>query len=708
MRGQLPTFFAKKTTFVRAAKSLTKYAMSRPRIVCLLLALVTLLVYMPAAHHTFVMYDDGDYITENLVVQNGLTWAGIKWAFTTLHAANWHPLTWISHMADCQFFGLNAGGHHCVNALLHAVNGALLFVLLLRLTAAFWPSVFIAALFAWHPLHVESVAWASERKDVLSTFFELLALLAYVRCVQRRSKAEGRDSSGQTTTPALDSRLSTLDYFFALFFFACALMSKPMPVTMPFVMLLLDCWPLKRYSIFDIRYSIFLRLAFEKWPFFLLSAASSIVTYFSQRSSAVVSLKGLPPDLRADNIIVSYVRYLLKLFWPENLAVIYPLPKLYPLWQLMLATVALIAICWLVWRGRGRFAYLPVGWLWFLGTLVPVIGIVQVGSQAMADRYSYFPSIGIFIAVVFGARDLAARFQLSKTTVAVAGGSILAICLILTRQQLSYWSNDETLFRHAIAATDENEVAHLNLGVALEKQGRKTEALAEYRTALRIYPKSVDTLNNIANLLDDIGDTNAALSEYQEAQRLDPKDVPPHNNLGTFYVEIGRLDDAMKQYAEAARLDPTDPHAFYLTGKLLIREGRDSEAIPQFQKAAQFGPNNFQMLAYIARVLASDEKPGIRNGNTAYLLASKANALTDGVQPAMLDTLAMAYAELGRFDDAKQAEQDAITLASKYSFKDDVDAMNERLQLYKNSQPYRESYTNDAVKLPKVITQFIY
>jgi tetratricopeptide (TPR) repeat protein len=667
--------------------------MSRPRIAGLLLAFVTLLVYMPAAHNTFVMYDDGDYITENLVVQNGLTWAGFKWAFTTMHAANWHPLTWISHMADCEFFGLNAGGHHCVNALLHAVNGTLLFVLLLRLTAAFWPSVFIAALFAWHPMHVESVAWASERKDVLSTFFELLSLLAYARYAD----------FSEVRSPK-----SKVFYVLALVMFACALMSKPMPVTMPFVMLLLDCWPLKRFEISNFKFQIFRRLVFEKWPFFLLSAASSVATYFSQRSSAVVSLKGLPPDLRADNIIVSYIRYLLKLFWPENLAVIYPLPKLYPLWQLMPAAVALIAISWLVWRGRGRFAYLPVGWLWFVGTLVPVIGIVQVGSQAMADRYSYFPSIGIFIAVTFGALDLAARFQFSKTALAITAGSILAICLVLTENQLSFWTNDETLFRHAALATGENEVAHLNLGVALEKQDRYTEAIAEYREALRIYPKSVETHDNLANLLDRQGNTNAALAEFQTALRLDPKSIPPHNNLGTFYVEIGRFDDAMKQYAEAARLDPTDPHAFYLTGKLLLREGRDSEAIPQFQKAAQFGPDNFQMLAYIARVLASDEKPGIRNGSTAYLLASKANVLTDGVQPAMLDTLAMAYAELGRFDDARQAEQDAITLASKYSLKDDVDAMNERLQLYKISQPYRESYTNDAVKLPKVITQFIY
>ena len=674
--------------------------MSRPRIVGLLLALVTLLVYMPVAKHTFVMYDDGDYITENLVVQKGLTWDGIKWAFATSHSANWHPLTWISHMADCQMFGLNSGGHHCVNALFHAVNAALLFVLMLRMTSAIWASLFVAALFAWHPMHVESVAWASERKDVLSTFFELLALLAYVKAV---TSGEWQVTSKQRN-PLLVTRHSSL--CLALLFFACALMSKPMPVTLPFLLLLLDYWPLKRIS-FPSTLNSQLSTVFEKWPFFLLSAVSCVVTYLSQRSSAVVSLKGLPLDLRVDNTLVSYARYLLKLFWPENLAVIYPLPKLYPLWQLMSAAIALIFISWLVWRAR-RFAYLPVGWLWFLGTLVPVIGLVQVGSQAMADRYSYFPSIGIFIAVAFGARDLANRLQFSKTIIAVSAAAILGICLILTERQLSFWSNDEALFRHAVAVTDENEVAHLNLGVALEKQNRKTEALAEYREALKIYPKSSETHNNLANLLDTMGETNAALSEYQEAIRLDPKSTAPRNNLGTLYVKLGRLDDAMRQYAESEMLDPKDAHAFFLTGKVLLREGRDGEAIPQFQKAAQLAPDDFQMLAYIARVLASDENALARNGNAAYALASKANALTGGVQPAILDTLAMAYAELGRFDDAQQAVGDAIALAGKYKLKDDIAAMTARLQLYKDRRPCRESFTNATLNLPKIVTPFIY
>ena len=489
--------------------------------------------------------------------------------------------------------------------------------------------------------------------------------------------------------------------------FACALMSKPMPVTMPFVMLLLDYWPLQRFKVQGSGFKV-KNLVLEKIPFFLLSAASCAVTYISQRTTAVVSLKGMPLHLRLENSVVSYGRYLLKLFWPENLAVLYPLPGHFPWWQLALAAAALIAISWFAWRWRRRFAYLPVGWLWFLGTLVPVIGIVQVGSQALADRYTYFPSVGIFIAVAFGARDLANRFQISKTIAAIAAASVLAACLVLMEKQLSCWSDDESLFRHAVAATRDNEVAHLNLGVALERQGRDAEAVAEYREALRIYPKSSDTHNNLANLFDTMGETNAALAEYQEAIRLDPKSTAPRNNLGTLYVKLGRLDDAMKQYAESGQLDPKDAHAYFLMGKVLLREGRDGEAISQFQKAAQLAPDDFQMLAYIARVLASDQNARARNGNAAYALASKANALTGGVQPAILDTLAMAYAELGRFDDAQQAVGDAIALAGKYKLKDDIAAMTARLQLYKDRRPYRESFTNATLNLPKIVTPFIY
>ena len=358
--------------------------MSRPRLIALLLALTTLLVYLPVTHFGFLNYDDDDYVTSNHDVQNGLTWAGVKWAFTTFHASNWHPLTWLSHMLDCDLFGLDPGAHHLINVLFHAANVVLLFALLLRLTDSPWPCAFIAALFAWHPLHVESVAWIAERKDVLSTFFALLSLLSYAKFVKENCRRS---------------------FWFALIFFTLGLMSKPMLVTLPFVMLLLDYWPLQRISFPSTLNSQFSTIWFlRKWPFLLLTAVSCTVTFFAQRNGAsVVSLKSVSLHYRLENVAVAYAGYLQKIFWPENLAVIYPMPDK-------------ISIGFTGCRSRRRRSdyhlrrssgmarracpYLLFGWLWFLGTLVPVIGIVQVGEQALADRYTYFPLVGIFIAVV--------------------------------------------------------------------------------------------------------------------------------------------------------------------------------------------------------------------------------------------------------------------------------------------------------------------
>jgi tetratricopeptide (TPR) repeat protein len=661
--------------------------MSRPRLIGLLLVLGTLAVYLPAAQHGFSLYDDGDYVAENRVVQNGLTWAGIKWAFTTWHASNWHPLTWISHMADCQLFGLNAGMHHCVNLLFHAANAVLLFALLLRMTKAIWPGAFVAALFAWHPLHVESVAWIAERKDVLSTFFGLLTLLCYARFVEE-SKVQ--------------SPKSKKFYALALLMFALGLLAKPMLVTLPFVLLLLDCWPLQRFQISDFKLQIFLGLAFEKIPFFLLAAGSCIVTFLAQHNGgAVVSIEKVSFHYRLENTPFAYALYLWKMIWPAKLAVIYPLLTITTR-ALIISTAVLVLISAAAWVVRGRAPYLLVGWLWFLGTLVPVIGIVQVGSAALADRYTYFPLVGIFIAIAFSVRDLAARFQIPKIILTVTAVLILAACLILTHEQLDYWRDDESLFRHAIAVTKNNDVAHTNLGVALQKEGRNAEAMAEYRKALQIAPERVEIHNDLANLLDEAGKPDEALAEYQEALRLDPDATPAHNNLGVLLVELGRFDDAMKQYAESARLDPSDWHAPYLTGKALLQQGRDAEAIAFFRKAVSLNPEEFQMLTFVARVLASDENPQVRNGQTALEMASKANALTGGFQPAMLDALAMAYAELGQFDDAQKAAEDAVMLAKDYNMTNDVDIIRQRLELYKNRRPFRESFTNAPAKeLPK-------
>ena len=661
--------------------------MSRPRLIGLLLVLGTLAVFLPAARHGFSLYDDGDYVTENRVVQNGLTWAGIKWAFTTWHASNWHPLTWISHMADCQLFGLNAGMHHCVNILFHAANAVLLFALLLRMTKAIWPCAFVAALFAWHPLHVESIAWVAERKDVLSTFFGLLTLLCYARFVEE-SKVQ--------------SPKSKVFYTLALLMFALGLLAKPMLVTLPFVMLLLDCWPLNRFQISNFKFRVFLRLVFEKIPFFLLAAGSCAVTFLAQHNGgAVVSMDKVSLHYRLENTPFAYALYLWKMIWPAKLAVIYPLETITTR-ALIISAAVLVLISAAAWVGRKHSPYLLVGWLWFLGTLVPVIGIVQVGSQALADRYTYFPLIGIFIAAAFGVRDLAGRFQFPKIILAAAAGLILAACLFLTHEQLDFWRDDESLFSHAVAVTRDNDIAHINLGFALQKEGRNAEAMAEFRKALQIDPDRVETHNNIATLLDQAGRLEEAVAEYREAIRLNPNATPAHNNLGVVYGELGRFDDAMKEYAESARLDPSDWHAPYLTAKALLQQGRDAEAIAFFRKAVSLNPEDFQMLTFVARVLASDENPQARDGQTALVMASKANALTGGYQPAMLDALAMAYAELGQFDDAQKAAQDAVMLAKDYNMTNDVDIIQRRLELYKNRQPFRESFTNAAAKeLPK-------
>ncbi len=696
------TFFLKIALCLRAIIQYKK-PVSRPRFIALLLVLGTLAVYLPAANHGFTLYDDNDYVTENPMVENGLTWAGIKWAFTTGHASNWHPLTWLSHMTDCQLAGLNPSVPHCENILFHTANAVLLFALLLRLTKLIWPSAFAAALFAWHPLHVESVAWIAERKDVLSTFFALLTLLAYTKTVtgDKWQVTEGKTSPTLSMSP-VTHHLSLLP---ALFFFALGLMAKPMLVTLPFVMLLLDYWPLKRVEVQGSRFRI-QNLILEKIPFFALSAASCVITFlFQHHGGAVVSLKIVPLDFRLENVPVAYTEYLLKMIWPAQLAVFYPL---HPLSQVeVAASVAVVAvISWLAWSLRRSCPYWLVGWLWFLGTLVPVIGLVQVGSAEIADRYTYFPAIGIFLATALFVRDGVERLQISKPIVGVIAGLVMAACLALTHRQLNFWQDDITLFRHAIAvtmATKDNDTAHVNLGFALEKAGRKTEALDEYRAALNLDSSRAETHNDYANLLDDTGHPDKALAEFQEALRINPNHVASHNNYGTLLVELGRFDEAMKQYADAARLDPSDWHPPYLTGKVLLKQGRDAEAIPYFRKAVQMDPNNPHVLTYLAQVLASDEKSEVRDGNAALAMAARANDLTGGIQPAMLDALAMAYAETGQFKEAQQAAADAVKLATAYGMTNDLPLIQERLQLYQNNQPFRQSFlfTNTPVSAPQ-------
>jgi len=659
--------------------------MVRPRFICLALVLVTTLVYLPVHRHGFLVFDDNLYVTENHVVQEGLTVQGTRWAFTTLHASNWHPVTWLSHMTDCELFGLDAAAQHFVNVLFHGVNALLLFLLLLRLTQRLWPAAFVAALFAWHPLHVESVAWIAERKDVLSTLFALLTLWFYA----------GYAAGGKN---------KARDCLLALVCFALGLMAKPMLVTLPFVMLLLDWWPLGRVPASaakpETRNPKRASLLLEKLPFFLLTLASCVVTFIAQRTEAVLTFEQHPFALRLGNALVAYAQYLWKTLWPAKLAVLYPLPAQLPAGQVAAATIVLAGISWFAWRGRRERPYLLVGWLWYLGMLVPVIGLVQVGGQAMADRYTYLPLIGIFIAIAYGAADLIARRRMKPALVSAAALVVLAGNIAATEWHLRFWKDSESLFTRALAVTGYNAVAHINLGVALEQQGRREAALAEYRSALRIDPKHAQAHNNLANLLAELGQRDEALAEYGEALRLNPGAPLAHANLGTLLAELGRFDEAMDEFTEAARLAPEDPRPHYLMGKATLRRGQSAEATGHLRNALRLNPNEVQSLTWLARTLAADENPTVRNGTEAVELAGLANELTGGEHPFVLDTLAMALAEAGRFEEAQQAARRAIDLAAAGA-KEMVPPIQERLRLYEAGKPYRETFTNSHVVVPK-------
>ena len=650
----------------------------------LLLALVTLMLYLPVGWHDFIVYDDGDYVSQNKVVRAGVTWDGVKWAFDAWHSSNWHPLTWLSHMLDCQVFGLNAGAHHLVNVAFHVANALLLFLLLLRLTKALWPAGIVAALFAWHPLHVESVAWIAERKDVLSTFFGLLAMLAYVRYVQEKNRKS---------------------FWTAVLLFACSLMSKPMLVTLPFVFLLLDFWPLGRVAGFKLQVAGSVEgttrknsglnlpvLIFEKWPFFLLTAASCVVTYFAQRQHSVIPLVQFPLSLRLENVIVSYAQYLLKMIWPVDLAIIYPLPHEIPAGLVAIAAAALVVISIAVWSARARAPYLLIGWLWFLGTLVPVIGLVQVGMASMADRYSYFPLVGIFIALVFGFRDLAARYHFKPIGNALVASAVLGACLMLTSHQLKYWENDEALFGHAVAVTKDNSAAQINYGAALENAGQEDEAQVHFKEALRIDPRFGEANVNIGIYLDKHGKTDEAMASYLEALRIWPESPLAHMNLGELFVKLGRFDEAIPHYEAAEKFDETDARPHYLMGKLRLRQGRSAEAVTNFYDALKLDPMDEQSWLWLARVRAADADAPNRNGTEAIEAAGRANALSGGNDPAALDVLAMAFAEAGQFTEAKRAEDMALQIAEASKIDSAVEAMQEHLELYKNGKAYREVF----------------
>jgi tetratricopeptide (TPR) repeat protein len=512
------------------------------------LMVAILAVYAQVIHYDFTNFDDTAYVTGNNQVKSGLTRQGFTWSLLSTHSANWHPLTWLSHMADVEFYGLNAGGHHLTNVLFHMANTLLLFILLRRMTGMLWCSLFVAALFALHPLHVESVAWVAERKDLLSTFFGMLALMGYVRYTRQRSRSA---------------------YGLALLCFMLALMAKPMWVTLPFVLLLLDYWPLGRIkfsSAFrlqssDQTSSVF-SLLFEKIPFFILTAASCVMTYYAQQSGgAVVPFELYPLGLRISNAIAAYVAYIGKMFWPAQLAVFYPYAYAVVFWQVAAAAAILLGISiWVLVQIRQR-PYLAVGWFWYFGTLVPVIGLVQVGGQAMADRYTYIPLTGLFIMIAWGAAEIFERWRVKRIFAVLTTVILMLTLSIVSHMQVGHWANSITIFEHAIAVTGGSWVAHNNLGKALTDLGSDTEAFHHYSDALRYNPNSAHIHLNFGSALLARGKIDEAVDHFDQALKLDPDFAEAYNNLGLAHVRRGHIEDAVYFFRIALQKNPYHANA---------------------------------------------------------------------------------------------------------------------------------------------------
>jgi tetratricopeptide (TPR) repeat protein len=574
------------------------------------LVLLTLAVYLPVLYHGFVQYDDQQYVTDNPRVQAGLTWRELVWAFG-FHAGNWHPMAWLSHMLDCQIYGAWAGGHHLTNVLLHIASALLLFSVLNRMTNAIWRSAAVAALFAWHPLHVESVAWVAERKDVLCAFFWMLTLWFYGRYA---------------------AKPSTVCYLPALGSFVLCLMSKPMGVTLPFVLLLLDYWPLKRIANCELRIANIKILLLEKIPFLALSAVACVLTLCAQQL-ALASTAGLPVSGRIANVVVAYNHYLAAMFVPRNLAVYYPYQFHLPVLTIGCAAIVLGLITLLAIKDFRRRPYLIVGWLWYLGTLVPVIGLVQVGDQAWADRYTYLPLIGLFVAIVWLACEIIKSRLVLQAASVIAAFALLA----LTSKQLGYWQSTRTLFEHANEVTQKNALAVTILGSLLDNEGKMNDAMEYYQTALRYSPTFPEAHFFLGNALEEQGKPDEAIAEYQkalwfrpmqeqthifmaialakqkrygeaiahymEALKLDPDSAPAHNNLARIYQTQGRFDDAIAHYTAALEIDPKLAIAHNNLGILLLQKGDLAEGTGQLREAVRLRPDNAESQYNLALAL---------------------------------------------------------------------------------------------------------
>ena len=689
--------------------------------ICALLAAITWTVFGQTLTYPFVTYDDPQYVYANPDVSAGISLPRISWAFTHTIAGHWHPLTTISHMLDCQLYGLHAAGHHFTNVLLHTIAVVLLFLVLQQMTGSLWRSAFVAALFAIHPLHVESVAWISERKDVLSGVFFMLTLGAYVRYVRAASFTA---------------------YLLVLLLFALGLMSKPMLVTVPFVVLLLDYWPLgktrrthfakggTREPATGSRWSIIGRLVAEKIPLFVLSALSSAVAFHTAGIT-----DQLPFAWRLNNAALSYVIYIWQMFWPFRLASFYPHPNdQLRLWQVVLAIALLITVSLLAIHWRKERPYIFTGWFWYVGMLVPVIGLVQAGEQARADRYTYLPQIGLYMLITWGITDLMASMMTrrSRSRPLMTGwqspargarkspkhsprapGSnpgtgyqtlcaaiVTAIITSLSWRafvQTSYWKNSEVLWKHTLAVTIDNDVAQYNLGYFLLQRGDLDSAISCFQTALEIRSRSgaanynfgsAPIENNLANLLAQKGRLNEALDHYHNAMRLRPGYGDPYLNLGNVLFQQGRIRDAMAQWQTAHATESKDARFHTALADAFLRAGSAKDAVAEYEHAARISAQDPLPRNNLAWLLATSSDASIRDGSRAVEFANEAVRLSHGKDPNYLRTLAAACAESGRFVEAEETARRAFRAAELLDNRTLVNALRDEIALYELGLPY--------------------
>lgn len=542
-------------------------------VMCAVLVAATLFVYGKIWNHDFIGYDDDKYVTQNRYVSQGLSKESVIWAFRSTHASNWHPLAWLSHMLDVELYGMKPGAHHMTSLLFHILNSLLLFIVLRKMTGHIWQSGFVALLFAIHPLHVESVAWLAERKDVLSTFFWMLTLWSYAR---------------YTRLPGL------IRYLPVVGFFVLGLMAKPMVVTLPFALLLLDYWPLNRIQSWQSKNHNgnpgaglpVLKLVYEKIPLFVLAGASCAITLIAQKKGEALGLLDAYPLLmRAANAMISYVKYIQKLFWPHELAILYPYPATIKFWQIFGACALLGAITFLSIRYRKRFPWFIVGWFWYVGTLLPVIGLVQVGVQAMADRYTYISLIGIFMILAWGMAELFRNRHYQKIALSTVTVVFLLFLVNASRAQVSYWKNSIRLFEHALEVTEGNYVIHNNLGFELAQIGQKDKALEHYAEALRINPDFELAYINLGSTLFSQGKKEESFAYYQNVLKAKPNLSGIHHNYGILLLRIGKIEEAVFHFREALRLKPDYAEVYNSLGAALVSQNKIKEAMANFRQA---------------------------------------------------------------------------------------------------------------------------